>query len=93
MTGVNLSKFYIHNAPSFYSLSHLLIRKSTRKEANPTMLEAKEPNQEQLSPDSLQLDGICICCEALTKLLVQKGVISWDELLTVAKAATIERKK
>jgi len=57
------------------------------------MLEAKGANQEQLSLDSLHLDGICICCEALTKLLVQKGLISWDELLTVAKMATIERKK
>jgi hypothetical protein len=57
------------------------------------MLEAKGANQERLSLDSLQLEGICVCCEALTKLLVQKGVISWDELLTVAKTATIERKK
>ena len=57
------------------------------------MLEAKGANQEQLSLDSLHLDGICICCEALTKLLVQKGLISWNELLTVAKMATIERKK
>jgi len=49
------------------------------------MLEAKGANQEQLALDSLQLDGICICCEALTKLLVQKGIISWDELLVVAR--------
>ncbi len=56
------------------------------------MLEAKGANQERLSLDSLQLNEICVCCEALTKLLVQKGVISWEELLTVAKTATIERK-
>jgi len=57
------------------------------------MLEAKGANQEQLTVDSLLSDRICVCCEALTKLLVQKGVISWDELLTTAKTATIERKK
>ena len=57
------------------------------------MLETKGANQEGLLLDSLQFNEICVCCEALTKLLVQKGVISWDELLTVAKAATIERKK
>ena len=57
------------------------------------MPEANGANQEQPPLDSLLLDEICICCEALTKLLVQKGVISWDELLTVAKTATIERKK
>ena len=49
-------------------------------------------DQEPLSPDSLLSDTVCVCCEALTKLLVQKGVISWEELLTVAKTATIERK-
>ena len=57
------------------------------------MLEAKGANQEQLTVDSLLSDRICVCCEALTKLLVQKGVISWDELLTMAKTAAIERKK
>ena len=57
------------------------------------MLKGNGVDQERLPLDSLLLDEICVCCEALTKLLVQKGVISWDELLTVAKTATIERKK
>ena len=56
------------------------------------MLKGNGVDQERLSLDSLLLDEICVCCEALTKLLVQKGVISWEELLTVAKTATIERK-
>ncbi len=57
------------------------------------MLKGNGVEQEQLSLDSLLLDEVCVCCEALTKLLVQKGVISWDELLTLAKISTIERKK
>ena len=57
------------------------------------MLEAKGANHERLSLDPLQLDGIWVCCEALTKLLVQKGVITWDELLAVAKTTSIGRKK
>ena len=56
------------------------------------MLKGNGADQERLTPDSLLSDAICVCCEALTKLLVQKGVISWEELLTVAKTATIERK-
>ena len=56
------------------------------------MLEAKGANQEGLLLDSLQFNEICVCCEALTKLLVQKGVISWEELLTVAKTAALERR-
>jgi hypothetical protein len=56
------------------------------------MLKGNGVEQEQLSLDSLLLDEVCVCCEALTKLLVQKGVISWDELLTMAKTATIERR-
>ena len=56
------------------------------------MLKGNGVDQERLPLDSLLLDEICVCCEALTKLLVQKGVISWDELLTVAKTATLERR-
>jgi len=59
---------------------------------DPTILKGNGVDQEQLPLDSLLLDEICVCCEALTKLLVQKGVISWDELLTVAKTATLERR-
>ena len=56
------------------------------------MLKGNGVDQERLSLDSLLLDEICVCCEALTKLLVQKGVISWEELLTVAKTATLARR-
>ena len=56
------------------------------------MLKGNGVDQERLSLDSLLLDEICVCCEALTKLLVQKGVINWEELLTVAKTATLERR-
>ena len=55
------------------------------------MLKGNGVDQERL-PADLLLDEICVCCEALTKLLVQKGVISWEELLTVAKTATLERR-
>lgn len=50
-------------------------------------------NPKQPSLDRLGLDAVCVCCEALTKVLVQKGIISWDELVAEAKTATIEREK
>ena len=57
------------------------------------MPETEETNQKQPRLDLLGLDEICLCCEVLTKVLVQKGIITWDDLLAQAKTVTIERKQ
>ena len=40
-----------------------------------------------------ELDMMCLCCEALTRLLMKKGFLNWEELADMSKLVTEERGK
>ena len=40
-----------------------------------------------------ELDVMCICCGALARLLMMKGLLNWEELADMSKLVTEERRK
>ena len=40
-----------------------------------------------------ELDMMCMCCEALTRLLMKKGFLNWEELADMSKLVVEERGK
>ena len=40
-----------------------------------------------------ELDMMCLCCEALTRLLMKKGFLNWEELADMSKMVAEERGK
>ena len=40
-----------------------------------------------------ELDMMCICCETVTRLLVKKGLLNWEDLADMTKLVAGERRK